>query len=206
MPPDGSPSYPLTTTTALLHSLQGDEGGPAWDAFVARYAPILRAVARRLGLGPEDAADATQQALLEFVRDMRGGRFDRSRGRLRSWILTIVEHRARDIQRLARSRGIDQQIPLGPEEGAERMDRWWEEEERAHIANLAWATVSASGTEDARSVRAFELLVLRGVPAAEVARELGTTVEAVYAAKYRVARRMRETVARLSAAFREDEA
>jgi hypothetical protein len=44
------------------------------------------------------------------------------------------------------------------------------------------------------------------VPPAEVAVELGTSIEAVYAAKYRVARRMRETVERLEAAYREDEA
>ena len=42
------------------------------------------------------------------------------------------------------------------------------------------------------TVRAFRRLAVDGAPAAEVARELGTTVGAVYVAKSRVLRRIRE--------------
>lgn len=206
---------PLTTTTALLHSLRAESDGPTWDVFVDRYSPILQRVARRVGLSDADAADAAQQTLLEFVRDMRLGRFDRTRGRLRSWILSIAEHRSRDIQRCqARSAErfagacFDLDGAAGLAEDAQsrarNMEAWWDEEERAYIAIRAWEEEREAGGHDPRSLRAFELVGLREVPPAEAARELGMSIEGIYSAKYRIAQRLRERIERLTAFYRED--
>ncbi len=53
-----------------------------WRAFGQRYRPILVAFGRRLGLPPEDAADAGQETLVSFVKSYRGGKYHRERGRL----------------------------------------------------------------------------------------------------------------------------
>ncbi len=55
------------------------------------------------------------------------------------------------------------------------------------------------------TLRAFDLFAVRGVPAEEVARECGMTVDEVYTAKNRVTGRLREIVEELTAAWREGE-
>lgn len=199
-----------TTTTALLDALRAGDDGPTWSAFIDRYGPILRAVGRRLGLGDEDAADVAQQALLEFVRDMREGRYDRTRGRLRSWLVAIAQNRARDLRRRAAVRrrgvvdpagGLEAQPDLRLDPTA--LEALWDEEERKAIAAEAWREVQERSRIDERTLRAFELVALRGVPAEEAAESCGMTVDSIYTAKSRVAARLRRVVDELEALYRD---
>ena len=57
---------------------------------------------------------------------------------------------------------------------------------------------------DDRTLQAFELVALRGVPPSEVGPQCGMSVDQVYVAKSRVTKRLREVVADLTAAFEED--
>jgi RNA polymerase sigma-70 factor (ECF subfamily) len=197
------------TTTALLEALRAAEDSPMWAPFVERYGPILEAIGRRLGLDREDAADVAQQALIEFVRDMRAGRYDRDRGRLRSWLVSIAEYRARDLRRRAAVRGRGR-VPL---EGATEslradlraeLEAVWADEERKVIAAAAWREVQANARIDRRTLQAFELVALRGVPPEEAARTCGMTVDSVYVAKHRVAMRLRRAVESMEAAYRDE--
>lgn len=180
-----------------------------WTPFVERYGPILEAIGRRLGLDRDDAADVAQQALLEFVRDMRAGRYERERGRLRSWLVSIAEYRARDLRRRAAVRGRGR-VPLdesASQAGADlkaELEAVWADEERKLIAAAAWREVQASARSDERTLRAFELVALRGVPAEEVARTCDMSVDSVYVAKHRVASRLRRAVESIEAAYRDD--
>lgn len=196
-----------TTTTALLDALCAAEDGATWSMFVGRYDPILRAVAMRLGLSGEDAADVSQQTLLEFVRDMRAGRYDRSRGRLRTWIIAIAEHRGRDLLRriaLRRGEGSDAALPFLPDRTV--LEQVWDDEERKGIAHEAWDSLRAASHFDDRSLRIFELVALRGVPASAAASEFGVSEQNVYVVKHRVARRLRELVEEVTRAFQEGNA
>lgn len=175
--------------------------------FVGRYDPILRAVAMRLGLSAEDAADVSQQTLLEFVRDMRAGRYDRARGRLRTWIIAIAEHRGRDLLRriaLRRGEGSDAALSFLPDRTV--LEQVWDDEERKGIAHEAWDSLRAASHFDDRSLRIFELVALRGVPASAAASEFGVSEQNVYVVKHRVARRLRELVEEVTRAFQEGNA
>jgi DNA-directed RNA polymerase specialized sigma24 family protein len=57
---------------------------------------------------------------------------------------------------------------------------------------------------DDRTLTAFELVGLRGVPAAQVAEQCKMTIEQVYVAKSRVAKRLKELVEEMTRAFEED--
>ena len=193
-----------TTTTALLDALCASEDGGTWSVFVARYEPILRAVASRLGLGSDDAADIAQQTLLEFVRDMRGGKYDRSRGRLRTWIIAIAEHRGRDLlRRIALRRGETSDTTLATLPDRAALEQVWEDEERKSIAQDAWHTLRENSQFDDRTLRIFELVALRGVPASAAASEFGVSEQNVYVLKHRVARRLRELVDEVSRTYQE---
>ena len=56
-------------------------------------------VAKAAVAAPEDAADVAQETLTDFLRDYRAGKYDRRRGRLRSWISGIARHRVLDTLR-----------------------------------------------------------------------------------------------------------
>src|SRR6188474_2800745 len=131
----------LTTTTQLLEPLRSRAASAAWGTLVERYEPVLIGVARRLGLGEADAADASQQTLLDVVRELRAERFDRSRGGLRRWTLTVLRHRVADI---IRSRtDVDQRAGAAANDSASRpesesdLSAAWDAEFNNHLVATA---------------------------------------------------------------------
>ncbi|GAA1896197.1 RNA polymerase sigma factor [Asanoa iriomotensis] len=68
----------------------------AWDALTGRYTNLLWSVARGLGMGDADAADAVQTAwlrLVEKIDDIRDPE------RLGSWLATVVRRECHNIRR-----------------------------------------------------------------------------------------------------------
>lgn len=177
------------TTSTILRDLDHDRDG-AWSRFVGHFQRPLVALGMRMGLGRCDAEDAAQETLVHFVGAYRAGRYDRRRGRLSSWLLGFatrtILHARRRAQARAHPSADDAAIESVETDDDKRWDRTWE-------AALLAATLDAVEREvEPATWRAFELVVLQGVPAAEAARELGMALTAVYNAKHRVVGRLRE--------------
>ncbi|MBS0187322.1 MAG: hypothetical protein JSS51_04590 [Planctomycetes bacterium] len=192
------------TTTRLLDALLDPANEPAWAQIDARYRPVIAGLARRLGLRENDADEVAQQALSEFVRVYREGRYDRTKGRLSSWILAIAHHTALRIARTNKKNLLPGATILSeaPDEQALR-NIWTDERDRAILARAISMLRDETDVDD-RTLQAFELVALRGVPAAEAAAQAGMTVEQVYVAKSRMTKRLREVVLQLTEAFEED--
>ncbi len=209
-----SPRHGQTTTTALLDSLKDVSNAPVWQEFDARYRPILHGFARTLGLQEEDAADVAQQALAEFVRDYRLGRYERGKGRLSSWLITIARHRAMDVHRSGGRRrdwrgqsAFEQVQGARPPEAMQDVagdDARWETERRQAVLALALTKLREESRTNEATIRAFELTAIRGVPSDAAARECNMSVDEVYVAKNRVTKRLREIVAQLDDVYKED--
>lgn len=195
----------FTTTTALLDALRDPAHDGVWREFDARFRPLLTAFAVRLGLDAFEAEDVAQETLVEFVRAYQGGKYERSRGRLSSWVISIAQHRishrrlavARATARRADSALVHLRDPA-------RLTAVWQEEQRQLILIRAMDVLRAGRTAEP-TLRAFDLFAIRGVPAEEAARECGMTVDEVYTAKNRVVRRLREIVEEMTAAWQESE-
>lgn len=193
---------PLVTTTLLLEQLKNSRNEDAWQEFDDRFRGVILAAARRLGLDQADAADVAQDTILQSIRDYQAGRYDRSRGRLSSWIVTIAHNRITDALRKRQVRQGDTggtallQLPA-----ASQVADTWDETMRESIFQRALDLVRDEGRLGERTLRAFEMFALRGVPAEAVAVECEMTTDQVYVAKNRAARRLREMVERLSAAY-----
>ena len=192
------------TTTKLLDALHDLQNEPAWAHLDARYRRVIAGLARRLGLNEADADEVAQQTLAEFVRAYREKRYDRSKGRLSSWILGIAHHTSLRIMRNQRRDGPAATGPLS-EIADERTLRsiWTDERDRAILAR-AIGLIRDEADVDDRTLNAFELVALRGVPAAEAAAQSGMSVDQVYVAKSRVTKRLRTLVGELTSAFEED--
>lgn len=185
------------TTTALLEGLLDPADDETWRDFDRRYRPVLVAFARRLGLPDEDAADAAQDTLTQFVRSYRDGKYDRDRGRLRSWITGIARHCICDIhQRRAADpkRGMSAISEL-PDEPA--LDAMWDEECEQEILRQGLSELRQQTRTEEGTIRAFEMLAFDGRKAAEVAETLSMTLNDVYLAKHRCLKRLREIISRI---------
>ncbi len=202
------PALALRTTTKLLDALRDPRNEPAWVHLDQRYRGVIAGLARRLGLRDADADEVAQQTLAEFVRVYREGRYDRSKGRLSSWILSIAHHTALHVvranKRAAGAGGAGGEGSISQVEGEGALRGLWDDERDRAILTRAMQTLRDDSATDDRTLRAFELVGLRGVPAEETARQCGMSVDQVYVAKARVTKRLKALVAELTAAFEED--
>jgi RNA polymerase sigma-70 factor (ECF subfamily) len=194
-----------TTTTLLLESLKDPGRDAVWREFDARYRPVLCAIARKVGLKPAEAEEIAQETLAEFVRAYREGKYDRTKGRLSSWIIAIARHRIamrwRSKGRAKEKRGDS---ALGELNNRTHLTRVWAAEQERVIFARAWEMLRTTGRTAEKTLKAFELVAMRGMPAAAAAADCGMTLEEVYIAKNRVTKRLRELVEELTAAYGED--
>lgn len=202
--PSSAPILATRTTTKLLDALRDHGNEPAWAQIDGRYRPVIRGLARQLGLREADAEEVAQQSLAEFVRAYREGRYDRTKGRLSSWILGIAHHTTLRVLRTRKRDNAAGAAALAqvPDETALRSI-WTDERDRAILAR-AMGMVRDESEVDDRTMLAFELVALRGVPAPEAADQCRMNVDQVYVAKSRVTKRLRKLVDELTAAFEED--
>lgn len=152
--------------------------------------------ARRLGVPEGEAEDAAQASLLEFSRAVQDGRYDRGRGRLRSWMFGIVQHQVSRWRERVRAR----EVPIADDSaagervrelaGPEDLEAAWEDEWRQAVLRQCMEEVRREVMP--ATYEAFRRFALEGRPSEEVAAELGISVNAVFGAKRRVLERMRE--------------
>ena len=92
------------TTSMLLESLHDPNHDGAWAGNwmdgTGRYSSTWAAAQ---GLSDADSADAAQETLADFSHAYRQQRYDRTRGRLRQFLIGIARLKIADLQR-ARAR------------------------------------------------------------------------------------------------------
>ncbi|MDG2423428.1 MAG: sigma-70 family RNA polymerase sigma factor [Phycisphaerales bacterium] len=193
------------TTTALLNNLHEADNEAAWREFDERYRPILIGFSRRLGLPEADAVDVAQETMVQFIKEYREGKYDRDRGRLRSWLLGIARFRVAGIYRKRAtsrvSRGESAIVDL-PREA--EIEEAWNTERRMTILRTAMEQLKNSTKIADKTVRAFEMVALQQQSVAAVAAELDISENDVYLAKSRVAAKLKEIVASIESLYDED--
>jgi RNA polymerase sigma-70 factor (ECF subfamily) len=143
-----------------------------------------------MGLSAEDAADLVQDVFLTLVQKLPEFEYDPARS-FRAWLRTVTENRWRDIRRrraiAPRDAGdaalADAAIPDG-------TAALWEGEYRQLL--IARAAQLMQAEFQPTTWKACWAVVVEGKSGAEVAAELGLSLDAVYAAKSRVLRRLRQ--------------
>lgn len=176
----------LDTSATLLERLK-EPGSPEWSRFVALYTPLIYHRAKRLGLGPDDAADLVQEVLAVAVRRMPTFEY-RPTQSFRGWLHTVTRNQWR---RSLRGRDPVAVGSLGDSEDP-RADTPDAGEDREHARILVGRGLDLiRGEFSVAAWQAFEAHVLHARPAGEVAADLGLQLGTVYAAKSRVLARLR---------------
>lgn len=194
----------LPTDPSLLRRMGSPDNVEAWEEFVARYRGFIRSLASSHGLSEADAQDLEQRVLCGLVDGIVGFKPRPRRGSFRKWFSQRVRWQIRDMMR-ARRATHEQPLPDREDElesmlpgmvqeavdHAETMDR----EGRVALVRRALASLPARMSR--RNIQAFELVVLREEPVAQVAEFLHTTKASVYVACHRVEKALKLRLAQL---------
>jgi RNA polymerase sigma-70 factor, ECF subfamily len=191
----------LPTSKSLLAKARDCSDQTAWRRLVELYQPLIGRWFRPHVAQRADVEDLVQEVMASLVRELP--RFDHNQrpGAFRAWLRTITVHRLRAYwdkrdARIVAPGGVD------PHEALEQLAdptsalcRSWDEEHDRHVTKKLLASIRLEFQP--ATWRAFERLVRDGLSAADVAQELGLSVNAVLIAKSRVLKRLREKAAGL---------
>jgi RNA polymerase sigma-70 factor (ECF subfamily) len=187
------------TSTSLLRRLRHyprDES--AWSEFADRYGRLTYRWCQKWGLQKADAEDVTQNVMIELARQMQSFVYDRG-GSFRGWLRTIayrswihfVDERRRKGHQTA---SLDLERICSPAAGEDFLAQLEKESDRELLER---ATSLVRLRVEPHTWEAFRLTAVDGKSGAETAETLGMKPGAVFVARSKVQRMLRETVRRL---------
>jgi RNA polymerase sigma-70 factor (ECF subfamily) len=190
-----------SVSTSLLLRVQTCDPA-AWERLVSLYSPLVYRWCRQRGLQSADAADIGQEVFRAVARKIADFRRERPGDTFRGWLRTITRNKIRDHLRRQQpgATGVggseaQRQLLQLPSEDGEADDPAAEASEAALVYRRALKLLRQEFEE--RTWQAFWRVAVGDLAPAEVAAELGMTVNAVYLAKSRILRRLREEFADL---------
>jgi RNA polymerase sigma factor (sigma-70 family) len=186
----------MTVTSASLLARVRDFDSTAWSRLVELYTPLIRRWLARVGVQTGHGEDLVQDVLAVVVRRFPEFRHNERTGAFRAWLRAIAVNCARDFWRANRIRAA----PVGGtdfggylcqlEDNSNPLAEAWDREHDVHVTRQLLEVLRPEF--EGKTWDMFRRFVLDGVPAAQVAAELGTTPNAVFIAKSRVLARLRQ--------------
>jgi RNA polymerase sigma-70 factor, ECF subfamily len=183
-------STPMNTTSlTLLEKLRNPAPNDAWMRFVHLYTPVLFNWAGRAGLQESDAADLVQEVFVILLEKLPEFQHDRT-GSFRAWLRAVTMNKLRDWKRRA-ARAVT--VAFDDKQFAEieaEADSFWDLDFRRELTLRALELMKAEFAPTTWQA-CWEFLT-KGKSAAEVAKQFGISENAVYIAKCRTMRRLRQ--------------
>ncbi len=194
----GMMSSRFHTSLTLLERLRFPSEQEAWRRFARLYTPLLFHWTRRMGLSSDDAADLVQDVFVTLVEKLPEFRYDAGQT-FRGWLRTVLQNKWRDRLRRQAVRmpvaADGNRAVLAEIEDSRADSLFTEAEYRDWLVGRALELMKSEFQP--QTWQACWEFVVAERPAAEVARELGLTENAVYLAKARVLRRLKQELAGL---------
>ncbi|MFQ3651724.1 MAG: RNA polymerase sigma factor [Gemmataceae bacterium] len=182
-----------TTPLSLLHRLRQPQATEPWSLFERLYRPWLRGQILRL-VPAGEAEDLLQEVFLVLMREVPLFQHNGQKGAFRCWLRRLVVHRVQEFWK-ARDRapllGRDYQLLCEQlADDHDELSQQWDQEHDRYIVGQLLKQIA--NDFEAVTWQAFRAFVLEKRSAAEVARALGVSEGAVWTAKSRVLRRLRQ--------------
>jgi RNA polymerase sigma-70 factor (ECF subfamily) len=199
-------NFESETRSNLLCAVRNPRDEQAWAAFIRRYEGVIRTRCRAQGLGPEAADELAQAVLVKLVEAMPRFVYDPARG-FRHWLSRVVANTVNDYWRQLKRRGGDrgsgetsvcealEKLPAPESVDLDEMVSTLAEQlERDRRTREACERVRHR-IED-RTWQAFWLVTVEELSGKDAAMRLGMEVAAVYMAKSRVLKMIRQEIDR----------
>ena len=184
---------PLDTRETLLIKIRDQQNAEAWYQFVDIYAPLIQAYLLRRGVESWDVADIVQDVLWKVTQKIADFDYNTQRGKFRAWLLTVTRHHLFDYwaaDRGDRAAGGSSALQIFQDVAVANADEnAWEQDYRQRVLNYALEHVHREISPLHWNV--FCATAIDGKSPQEVARSTGMSVGAIYVAKSRVIKRLR---------------
>jgi RNA polymerase sigma-70 factor (ECF subfamily) len=179
------------TSATLLQRLRDPRDGDAWKRLLHLYTPLIRGWLKRHLPQSADVEDLAQQVFAVVVEKLPAFDHNGRTGAFRAWLRGISVNRLRMFYRSRPEAGPDQEPILEQlEDPHSDLSRRWDREHDAHVVRQMLQLIEPEFKS--ATWRAFCLLVLDDQEPEAVAAKVGLSVNAVFIAKSRVLRRLRE--------------
>jgi RNA polymerase sigma-70 factor, ECF subfamily len=190
---------PGTTGASLINGLRADEP-KSWERLIRDYAPLVFRWALSAGLHPEDAVGVGQEVFQGIAAGLESFRRDGEGQSFQGWVRQITRYRAVDFLR----KNGEEPRGVGGEERPEHLEKMHVNDELDETSLETDAAVElAIGVVRAefepKTWRVFEQTAMEGRSAQAVADELGMSAGAVYIARSRVQKRLRQALDEVTA-------
>ena len=182
-----------STRSSVLRAVADTENEAAWNRLFDLYAGFVYSIARSKGLNDADADDIVQVVFAELARNLSTFRYDREKGRFRSYLAGLVNWRVMD-----RLKSLKREADLKAD--------FWEEARAANgdddFAEREWQ--AAAMEEALRRMKpdvrpehyaAFVASAVEGQDTETVMRLYGLSRDNLYQIRTRLTAKLRETVA-----------
>lgn len=193
----------------LLARLRAADDTEGWLEFYRTCGELVRRFARRGGLTVDEADDVVQETAIGVARHLRDFHPDPARCAFQTWMLNLARWRTFDALRRRRALVRSDPVPEDPAEGRANgpdLDRipdphvpdFGAEGDATWVRGIERAALDRVRRSSApEHFRIFDLYVLKGRPAREVAARVGVRVARVYLVKQRLSARLRREARRL---------
>ncbi|MCA9136255.1 MAG: sigma-70 family RNA polymerase sigma factor [Planctomycetales bacterium] len=204
--------WPETRESLILRA-KDPQDQLAWSELMAVYRPVVCRMARARGLQHADAEDLAQSVFASVARAIENWQPTDNGPRFRNWLARISRNAivnaltragpdaasgsssvARMLDKISSSRN-------GAVDENSELERMLQRESRLEAIRWAAAEIKSEFTDTTWSI--FQETAMEGRPAAEVAATYQRTVGAVYAARCRVAARLKQKIEELTDLWRE---
>lgn len=190
------------TRLSLLVRLHDASDDLAWSEFTILYEPVIYQMVKRRGLQDADAREIVQEVLMSVVAAI--DRFDvDGSGSFRGWLSRIARNATIDRLRTLRTRRetiggshvarvIDEVAFCDHDESNETLSQEFDHDHRQHL--FRWAAGKVRARTGETNWIAFWRTAVESHGVADVAAQLGISEGAVYVARCRILKRIRELV------------
>jgi len=186
----------FTTRASLISKIcKGDE--ISWQDFYQTYRPLILLRGGDFFLSDDEKEELVQQVVIDIFKRTDAFKYDRKKGKFRSYLKTIVSHKAIDLKRMRKSNTVSVEtdefsIDDMPDTDVAILNKCWDEEWQMHLM--------VQGLEELKTqvkpitFQAFELYALKDQAVEDVAKFLDISPNAVFVAKSRCVERLQKII------------
>ena len=189
------------TSESLIARVKDLADGAAWTEFLEIYQPVVYRMAKRRGMQDADAQDVAQRVFVAVSQAIGDWQPGSDRPPFRAWLVTIARNAVtkaltrRPRDNAAGSSSVMELLDAVPADDPETTAELLQESRREA---MRWAADQIRPEFSEATWRLFWETAIEGREVGEVASDSGRTPGAVYMARFRVSRRLKEKVQELS--------
>ena len=186
-----------TTRSSVIQAVADTENEAAWNRLFDLYAGFVYSIARSKGLNDADADDVVQMVFVDLARNMPTFKYDREKGRFRSYLAGLVHWRVMDRLKAGKRDAelkesfLEEAMASAAAEDEGFAEREWQ------AAALEEALRRIKPDVRPEHYAAFVASAVEGQDTEAVMRLYGLSRDNLYQIRKRLTAKLRETVAKV---------